>query len=64
VPGEAWNAGFCTIYPRASGGLERPPKPTDIKGATFQFSPANSKSIDIPVIPRIIIKTRLVDFDV
>jgi hypothetical protein len=33
VPGEAWNAGFCTIYPRASGGLERPPKPTDIKGA-------------------------------
>jgi hypothetical protein len=45
-------------------GLERPPKPTDVKGATFQFSPANSKSIDIPVIPRIIIKTRLVDFDV
>jgi hypothetical protein len=24
VPGYAQNAGFCTIYPRASGGLERP----------------------------------------
>ena len=25
VPGYAQNAGFCTIHPRASGGLERPP---------------------------------------
>jgi hypothetical protein len=25
VPGYAQNAGFCTIYPRPSGGLERPP---------------------------------------
>jgi hypothetical protein len=23
VPGYAQNAGFCTIYPRSSGGLER-----------------------------------------
>ena len=28
VPGYAQNAGFCTIYPRASGGLERPLTPS------------------------------------
>ena len=27
VPGYAQNAGFCTIYPRASGGLQWPPDP-------------------------------------
>ena len=25
VPGYAQNAGFCTIYPRASGDLQQPP---------------------------------------
>jgi hypothetical protein len=25
VPGNPQNAGFCTIYPTASGGLGRPP---------------------------------------
>jgi hypothetical protein len=25
VPGYAQNAGFCSIYPRASGDLQRPP---------------------------------------
>ena len=27
VPGNCKNAGFCTIYPRASRGLKRPPDP-------------------------------------
>jgi hypothetical protein len=27
LPGYAQNAGLCTIYPRSSGGLERPPNP-------------------------------------
>ena len=27
VPGNCKNAGFCTIYPRASGGLKRPQTP-------------------------------------
>jgi hypothetical protein len=27
VPGYAQNAGFFTIYPRSSGGLEQPPHP-------------------------------------
>jgi hypothetical protein len=41
MPGEAYNAGFCTIYPR-------PPAVRINLPATFQFSPATSKSIDIP----------------
>jgi hypothetical protein len=36
VPGYAQNAGFCPIYPRASGGLEHPPLPNHLAGLIGQ----------------------------
>jgi hypothetical protein len=36
LPGYAQNAGFCTIYPRASEGLEWPPDPQPKVGSIGQ----------------------------
>ena len=36
LPGYAQNAGFCTIYPRASEGLEWPPDPQPKEGSVGQ----------------------------
>jgi len=40
VSGDPQNAGFCTIYPRASGGLKRPPDPSPIWHLALQGVPS------------------------